>query len=140
MAEGVKVGIGAQILQGALEIFQVCLRFIPALKIRRKVGIAVVYQVNGTDHKVERIRKDQAVVPFAQIGAQTQFHADAQIDLILIFFFQRLQPAEIFARVKFKADVPVRIVVVHVVGEAQMLKTLADGLLDHGFRRNAAVS
>ena len=68
VAENVEIGVCFQVLQGALEVFQVGFLFPAAFIERRVVGVPLVYQVNRTDDKVKGMGEDQIVVLLAQIG------------------------------------------------------------------------
>ncbi len=140
MPEHVEVGVRLQILQGALEIFQVGVFFLPTAEKRREVGVFAVHQMDGTDDKIKRIGKYQIMMLFAQIRLEPQLDADGQVDLPGKLFFHGQQAVKIFSRIKFKKNVAFHIIIVHVISQAEMLDSTVNGGPDHGLRRDAAVS
>jgi hypothetical protein len=140
VAKCVKIGKSIQVLENTFKIFQISLAFISSFKIRRIIRISAVYQMDRTDDKIKRTGEDQIMVLHAQIRLESQFHTDAQIDLILVLVFQRQQPVKIFLRIKFKENISFRIVVIHMIRQTEMTDPPGYSLLDHHLGRDAAVA
>ena len=99
-----------------------------------------MYQMDGAYDKIKRVGKDQVVMLFAQIRLKAQLNSDGKVNLIRIFFFHGKQAVKIFLWIKFKTNAAVFVIIIHMVGQAQMADSAFNCFGDHGFRGDVAVS
>ena len=140
MTEGIEIGVGFQVLDTAFKIFFVCGGFLPSFEEDRIVGIFSVYEMDGTDDEVKGIGKDQVMMFFCEVWLKSQFNADPEINPVCKLFLKRKQLLEINFRVKFKTEITVRIIIVHMICQAQMGQTERERALNHDSWSNVTVT